>query len=224
MKPSGFPFSTTCASIQNMAKPATKKYVKQLGPYKAQFMRGINGTDSILEMPYPQIAFVGRSNVGKSSTINAILGVGGLARTSATPGKTQEINFFQVNENMFFVDLPGYGFARMPEKERETIRKHIIWYLSGGEAHPRLVVLIVDARIGVTEFDHELITLAKNEEFRVLVLLNKVDKLNQAERAQSLKDFRLSLPDTQFVPFSAKEKEGVDQVREIIFAIKRGTN
>lgn len=206
-----------------MTKPLIKKPPQQqLGPYKAQFMRGINGTDPILQMPYPQIAFVGRSNVGKSSSINALLGVNGLARTSANPGKTQEINFFQVNENMFFVDLPGYGFARMPEKEREQIRKHIIWYLSGGEAHPRLLVLIVDARIGVTEFDHELIALAKAEEFRVLVLLNKVDKLNQAERSKALRDFTASLPDTQFVPFSAKEKEGVDEVREIIFAIKRG--
>ena len=197
-----------------------KNAEKQLGPYCAQFMRGINGTDSILNTPFPQIAFVGRSNVGKSSTINTLLGVSGLARTSATPGKTQEINFFMVNDNMFFVDLPGYGFARMPEKEREAIRKHILWYLSGGETHPKLVVLILDARIGISEHDNELIEVARNEGHPLLILLNKIDKLTQSERARALKDLSLLAPETPFVPFSAKTKEGVDRVRDLIFGKK----
>jgi GTP-binding protein len=196
---------------------------KHYGPYRARFMRGINGTDSILETPFPQIAFVGRSNVGKSSTINALLGVSGIARTSATPGKTQEINFFMIMENMFFVDLPGYGFARMPDKEREAIRKHIVWYLSGGETHPRLVILIIDARIGLTEHDQELLSIAKEEGHPVLILMNKVDKLTQSERAHAIKAIAVDAPGVDFVPFSAKTKEGVDKVREIIFVIKRGT-
>ncbi len=196
---------------------------KHYGPYRARFMRGINGSDSILATPFPQVAFVGRSNVGKSSTINALLGVAGIARTSATPGKTQEINFFMIMENMFFVDLPGYGFARMPDKEREAIRKHIVWYLSGGETHPRLVILIIDARIGLTEHDQELLAIAKEEGHPVLILMNKVDKLTQSERAHAIKGMGVDAPGVDFVPFSAKTKEGVDKVREIIFAIKRGT-
>ncbi len=187
------------------------------GPYSAKFARGINGSDSILATPFPQIAFVGRSNVGKSSSINALLGVSGMARTSATPGKTQEINFFLINENMYFVDLPGYGFANMPEKEREQIRKHILWYLSGGEAHPKLVVLIIDARHGVTEHDRELIDIAVGEGHPLLILLNKIDKLSGNERTQVLKAFALDNPGLDHIPFSAKEKTGVNEVRTILF-------
>ena len=187
------------------------------GPYGAKFARGINGSDSILSTPFPQIAFVGRSNVGKSSSINALLGVSGMARTSATPGKTQEINFFLINENMYFVDLPGYGFANMPEKEREQIRKHILWYLSGGEAHPKLVVLIIDARHGVTEHDRELIDIAVGEGHPLLILLNKIDKLSGNERSQVLKAFALENPGLDHIPFSAKEKTGVNEVRTILF-------
>ena len=100
---------------------------KSAGIPHAVFVKGIRGSDSILETPLPQIAFVGRSNVGKSSSINALLGVHNLARTSRTPGKTQEINFFLVNDNTFFVDLPGYGYAKLPVKEAETIdRKSVV--------------------------------------------------------------------------------------------------
>lgn len=189
-----------------------------VGPYHARFMRGINGTDSILETPFPQVAFVGRSNVGKSSTLNALLGVNGLARTSQTPGKTQQINFFMVNNNMFFVDLPGYGYAKMPEKEAGDIRKHILWYISGGEAHPKYLVLIVDVRHPLTDYDKELIGVAKNEGHPLLILLNKVDTLNQKERFEALRAYNEVLGEILHVPFSAKTKEGVTEVRAILFS------
>jgi GTP-binding protein len=180
-------------------------------------MRGINGSDSILETPFPQIAFVGRSNVGKSSTLNALLGVSGLARISQTPGKTQEINFFMITDNMFFVDLPGYGYAKMPVKEAEDIRKHILWYLTSGEAKPKLLVLIVDARHELTSHDSELLNIAKETGHPLLVLLNKIDTLNQKERSQSLRLYKESLGDIPFIAFSAKTKEGVSEVRATIF-------
>lgn len=189
-----------------------------VGPYHARFMRGIKGSDSIMETPFPQVAFVGRSNVGKSSTLNALLGVNGLARTSQTPGKTQEINFFMVNDNMFFVDLPGYGYAKMPEQEAEDIRKHIVWYLTGGEARPKYLVLIVDGRHPLTDYDKELMTTAQSEGHPLLILLNKVDTLNQKERSESLRAYKEVLGDIQHVPFSAKNKEGVTEVRAILFA------
>jgi GTP-binding protein len=181
-------------------------------------LRGVKGSDPIFASPIPQIAFVGRSNVGKSSTINALLGVSGLARTSQTPGKTQEINFFSVGDSVYFVDLPGYGYAKMPEKDAEAIRKHIVWYLSGGEARPRLLVLIVDGRHELSAYDNELLTLAKEEGHPLLVLLNKVDTLNQKERAAMRKYYDAALFDVPFVPFSAKTKEGVDDVRAILFS------
>lgn len=189
-----------------------------VGPYHARFMRGIKGSDSIMETPFPQVAFVGRSNVGKSSTLNAILGVNGLARISQTPGKTQEINFFMVSGNMFFVDLPGYGYAKMPEKEAEDIRKHILWYLTGGEARPKYLVLIVDARHPLTDYDKELILAAQAEGHPLLVLLNKIDTLNQKERSEALRNYKAALGEIPFVPFSAKDKEGVTEVRTLLFA------
>ena len=189
-----------------------------VGPYHARFMRGIKGSDSIMETPFPQVAFVGRSNVGKSSTLNALLGVNGLARTSQTPGKTQEINFFMVTGNMFFVDLPGYGFAMMPEKEAEDIRKHILWYLTSGEARPKYLVLIVDARHPLTDYDKELIGAVQAEGHPLLVLLNKIDTLNQKERSEALRSYKTALGEIPHVPFSAKTKEGVAEVRTLLFA------
>lgn len=183
----------------------------------AVFVKGIKGTDSILEVPFPQIAFIGRSNVGKSSTINALLGVNGLARTSRTPGKTQEINFFLINDNMYFVDLPGYGYAKVPVKTAEQIRKHILWYIAGGEAHPKLIVLIVDARHGPTDDDRELMSIAANEGHPILVLINKIDKLSGNERAQAIREFVAVYPTTEFIPFSAFSKEGVTEARKRIF-------
>ena len=189
-----------------------------LGPYDARFMRGIKGSDSIMETPMPQVAFVGRSNVGKSSTLNALLGVNGLARTSQTPGKTQEINFFMVNGNMFFVDLPGYGFAMMPAQEAEDIRKHILWYITGGEAHPKYLVLILDARHPLTDYDKELIGAAQQEGHPLLILLNKIDTLNQKERSLTLRNYKEALGDILHLPFSAKTKEGVAEVRALLFS------
>ncbi len=97
----------------------------------ARFARGIRGTDTILNDSLPQIAFIGRSNVGKSSVINALLG-STLARSSSLPGKTQEINFYLVDERAYFCDLPGYGYARVPGKVSEKLRKLILWYFTSG--------------------------------------------------------------------------------------------
>ncbi len=190
------------------------------GPYRAKFARGINGSDSILATPFPQIAFVGRSNVGKSSTINTLLGVSGLARTSITPGKTQEINFFTVNDNMYIVDLPGYGYARMPAKDAERLRMHILWYLSGGEARPQLVVLIVDSRHELTDYDADLLEVVKAEGHPLLVLLNKIDKLTQAERSKTMRYYRETLGEIPFMPFSAMKKEGLEALRAAVFGKK----
>jgi GTP-binding protein len=93
---------------------------------KIRFRKGIRGTDEILEEDKKQIAFYGRSNVGKSSSINTILGRKDLVKSSATPGKTKEINFFEIDEKLLFVDLPGYGYAKISKTEREKLRKMIL--------------------------------------------------------------------------------------------------
>lgn len=197
---------------------------------RAVFARGIRGSDPILHDRKPQIAFVGRSNVGKSSAINALLNVR-LARTSSTPGKTQEINFFEVGGSPaqtpkgvsagkgYFVDLPGYGYAKMPADAREKIRKHILWYLLGGEVKPKLLVLILDARVGVTDNDRDLIHVARAQGHPILLLVNKIDKLTKNERRQALAHLEQEFPDIERIPFSATKKENLSQVRARLFSL-----
>lgn len=193
-------------------KPATASGVK------VEFRRGIKGTDGILFDGKPQIAFVGRSNVGKSSTINALLGAV-VARTSATPGKTQEINFFEIDGRGYFVDLPGYGYAKMSDEAQEKIRKHIVWYLMGKEAKPKLLVLILDARVGVTEHDRELIAISLREKHPILLLANKIDKLTTNERNKVMEKLADEYPDTKIISFSASKKENVTLVRKLLFQL-----
>lgn len=202
---------------------ATKKHTHKHAPTpdyptQATFARGIRGSDPIIWSGKPQIAFVGRSNVGKSSSVNALLAER-LARTSSTPGKTQEINFFEVGGKGYFVDLPGYGYAKMPKDAAEKIRKHILWYLSGGEAKPKLVVLILDIRIGATDYDRDLIAVARTEGHPVLILANKIDKLTKNERAKALAALAQEFPDIEAVPFSAVKKENVLKVRARLFKL-----
>lgn len=183
---------------------------------QATFVRGVIGTDPILGDKKPVVAFAGRSNVGKSSTLNAVLGTR-IARTSATPGKTQEINFYDVGGRGYFVDLPGYGYANMPVQNAEKIRKRIIWYLSSGEARPALLVLVLDAKVGVTAYDRELITLAQGEGHPLLIIANKIDKLNQRERGAALTHLAEEFPDAECIPFSATKKEPLDLLRKRLF-------
>ncbi len=185
---------------------------------RVEFRRGIKGTDNILFDGKPQIAFVGRSNVGKSSTINAILGAV-VARTSSTPGKTQEINFFEVGGKGYFVDLPGYGYAKMTDDAQEKIRKHILWYISGGEAKPKLLVLILDARVGVTEHDRELIRVAREEGHSLLLIANKIDKLSGNDRPKVMAKLVDEFPDADIIQFSAAKKENVTLVRKMLFDV-----
>lgn len=180
---------------------------------RVRFTRGIHGTDDILSMPYPQIAFVGRSNVGKSSIINALLG-GVFARVSATPGKTQEINFYTVDDRLFVVDLPGYGYAKLPIPIAEKIRKHILWYLGSDEVRPKVVLLILDARVGVTDADRELIKVVEAEKHPLLVVLNKWDKLNQSEAVHAMRNFKAEFPHLEVMPVSAEKKYNVPALFE----------
>lgn len=200
-----------------MKKTNTSSETPKTRSVRAAFVRGIRGSDPILHDPRPQVAFVGRSNVGKSSTINAILGRV-LARTSGTPGKTQEINFFDVEGRGYVVDLPGYGYAKIPASDAEKIRKHILWYLGGGEVVPALIVLIIDAKVGITDFDRELIRLVSEEGHPLYVVANKVDKLNQRERALLAKRLAEESPDISAAFFSAATKENLAEIRATIFS------
>lgn len=172
----------------------------------AQFVRGIVGTNDIINDTKEQIAFVGRSNVGKSSLINSLVGNKSLARSSGTPGRTQQINFFLIDQKLYFVDLPGYGYAKTSEKQRDKIRRLIIWYLGHSEVKHKKVVLILDAKAGLKEFDEEMIDLLKKEDINFFVILNKIDKLKQGEIIKTLRAIREKISDdrVKVITFSSK--------------------
>lgn len=166
----------------------------------------------------PEIAFVGRSNVGKSTLMNTLLNRKGIARTSATPGKTQTINFFAVNGKFYFVDLPGYGFAKVPKHLKEHWLRVMTQYLLERTAL-RLVVALVDARHDASPKDADVLHLLEDAERPTLVVATKIDKLKRGQRKRHLDRIRIGLgldEDALIVPFSGITREGVSQTWRVI--------
>lgn len=159
----------------------------------------------------PQVAFSGRSNVGKSSLINTLLRRtrSKIAHVSSTPGKTQALNFYRVNDGFFLVDLPGYGYARVPESVREQWAELIQWYL-GESGLVRGVVHLVDARHRPTKHDHRMVEYLGQLGLPTLVVLTKMDKLKKREGEQSIARAigELELEEAQLLPFSSKTGQG----------------
>lgn len=164
----------------------------------------------------PQIAFAGRSNVGKSSLINALLRRRNLVKTSATPGKTQLINFFLVNQSFYFVDLPGYGYAAAPRRIVETWAPMIEGYLKSA-SQLRAVVLLLDIRRELDERDLRLVEWLKHYGIPALYVLTKADKLNRREvrQAQESISAALDLPG-ELILTSAKSGLGIESLRAAI--------
>jgi GTP-binding protein len=170
----------------------------------AEFLKGIVGTDIILTDGVPEFAFVGRSNVGKSSTINSLVGRKDLVKTSNKPGKTTEINFFGVNgRKAYFVDLPGYGYAQASPKRKESIEKLILWYLLYSQATIAKVVLILDTKAGLTAFDAEMIRVLREQGHPYLVVANKADRLNQKDLSARLRSIKEAAHEAIVVPYTA---------------------
>jgi GTP-binding protein len=183
----------------------------------AEFVKSAFAEEHWPNDPRPEIAFLGRSNVGKSSLINSLLNVRGLARTSRTPGRTQALNFFLVNNRFRFVDLPGYGFARVPRNVRASWGEMATNYLA---KRPWLVlsIQIVDSRHEPTTLDMQLNEwLIANAKPRVVVA-TKSDKLSQNELRKSLERVRRLMDAERVVAYSATTGRGRDEVWRIIEA------
>jgi GTP-binding protein len=150
----------------------------------SEFITGAVGPEQFPGNNLPEIAFAGRSNVGKSSLINNLLNRKALARVGNTPGKTREINFFLINESFRFVDLPGFGYAKVSKKERERWRQYIEAYLLAGR-NIKAIVHIVDARHPGLENDLIMADFLHNTKLPHCIVANKVDKLKQNEIAKS---------------------------------------
>lgn len=168
----------------------------------------------------PQVAVAGRSNCGKSSLINAVVGRKSLARVSQTPGKTREINFYLVNDSFFLVDLPGYGYARAPGDTRDLWPTLIDPYLADNE-RLRGVVVLLDCRRGVLPIDRRLLSFLAEAGTPVLYVLTKIDKLNRTERREAVEGVRreLEAPADQVLATSARTREGVDDLVESVLAL-----
>jgi GTP-binding protein len=167
----------------------------------------------------PEICFAGRSNVGKSSLINALTNKKRLARTSNVPGKTQQMNYYNITNTCFFVDLPGYGYAKVPIKERERWGRNIREYLEKRESL-RLIMHVVDARHKPTELDQDFFYWMASNEMPFSVLLSKADKLSNNKLAMSRAAVRKILAEMNIeVPvlaYSSDSKKGIEEVQKLI--------
>jgi GTP-binding protein len=152
----------------------------------AEFLKSVYPGDDYPPDRYPEVAFAGRSNVGKSSLINTLVNKKGLARTSSTPGKTQSINFYLVNHSLCLVDLPGYGYARVPQQVRKRWSPLIENYCQTRK-NLRGVVVIIDARTGPTPLDISLIQWLKGLSLPALIVMTKTDKLSKNKLTQALR-------------------------------------
>jgi GTP-binding protein len=177
--------------------------------------------------PVPQIAFSGRSNVGKSSLINTLLNRKSLARVSSAPGKTITVNFYDVDSKLFHVDLPGYGYAKRTKLEQIKWSNLVDGYFTQNDNIDllRLVLQLVDSRIGLTKDDCDMISFMNEAEIPYVIVATKTDKLNKTEREKSVKSLVTSSilrPGTQIILFSSETKEGKNDVWDAICAYAEG--
>ena len=175
-------------------------------------------TSKLPEHSLPEIAFAGKSNVGKSSLINALPNRKALARTSSQPGKTQTINFYNINESFYFVDLPGYGYAKVSQEIREKWGKMIERYLKQSKVL-KLVCLLVDIRHAPSENDKIMYEWIVYQGYQPVILATKLDKIKRSAREKQIKLIRESLgatKETVILPFSAETKQGREEVWQLI--------
>ena len=173
-------------------------------------------TSTLPENDKPEIAFAGKSNVGKSSLINALMNRKSLARISATPGKTQTINFYNINREIYLVDLPGYGYAKVSDKEKEAWGKMIERYLHKSTML-KAVFLLIDIRHDPSKNDKMMYDWILHQGYEPVIIATKLDKLKKSQVAKQLKAIRTGLglvSGTTVIPFSAKTKQGRDEIWE----------
>ncbi|MCQ2535583.1 MAG: ribosome biogenesis GTP-binding protein YihA/YsxC [Lachnospiraceae bacterium] len=166
----------------------------------------------------PEVAFAGKSNVGKSSLINALMNRKSLARTSSQPGKTQTINFYNINEELYLVDLPGYGYAKVSEKERERWGKMIEKYLDTSEKL-RAVFLLIDIRHEPSANDKQMFEWIDYEGYQPIVICTKADKISRGAVDRQISMIRKSLgadKDTIILPFSSLTKAGREDIWDLM--------
>ena len=175
-------------------------------------------TSRLPDNKLPEIAFAGKSNVGKSSLINALMNRKALARTSSQPGKTQTINYYNINNELYFVDLPGYGYAKVPESEKEKWGRMVERYLSSSK-QLKAIFLLIDIRHEPSANDKLMYDWVCQSGFTPVIVATKLDKIKRSQLNKQVKLLRESLgadKDTAIIPFSAETKQGRDEIWELM--------
>lgn len=178
----------------------------------------IGVTSQIPENQKMEIAFAGKSNVGKSSLINALMNRKSLARTSAQPGKTQTINFYNINDEMYFVDLPGYGYAKVSQSEKEKWGKMIEKYLHNSKVL-QAVFLLIDIRHEPSANDKQMYDWIMSNGFHPIIIATKLDKIKRSQIQKQVKLIKQGLgvdADTIIIPFSSETKQGREETYDLI--------
>ncbi len=175
-------------------------------------------TSKLPENDKPEIAFAGKSNVGKSSLINALMNRKSFARISATPGKTQTINFYNINDTLYLVDLPGYGYAKVSQQEKEKWGKMIERYLHSSK-QLRAVFLLIDIRHEPSANDKMMYDWVVSQGYNPIIIATKQDKLKRSQIDKHVRMLRQGLklvPGTRIIPFSSVTKQGRDEIWELV--------
>lgn len=194
----------------------TEKKPKVIKQAELDIVCGV--TSRLPDTGMPEMAFAGKSNVGKSSLINGLMNRKSLARTSGQPGKTQTINFYKVNREMYLVDLPGYGYARVSQSEKEKWGKMIERYLHTSR-NLKAVFLLIDIRHAPSANDCQMYEWILHNGFRPIIIATKLDKLKRSQVQKNLKILREGLrleKDVTVIPFSAETKQGREEIWELI--------
>jgi len=184
----------------------------------AEFIKGVAGTDDILENDASHIALIGRSNVGKSSIINSLTRQRKLARTSAVPGRTREINVFLINRSLYLLDLPGYGFVGAPHEVKEKVSKLIHWYLFVSPYTQKKVMMIIDAHVGLKASDIDMLNALQDHGKRIVIVANKIDKIKKSQYKSRLKELLDAVAPNQVIPYSAEKNIGIGELTNELFA------
>ncbi len=183
---------------------------------KAKFCGGVSGNNYKEKSNLPQVAFFGRSNSGKSSTINSLVGEKKLVRVSKTPGETKEANFYLVNDSFYLVDFPGYGYAKCSMKFRNKMIKRILWYIRESEVKPRAVFITTDAKVGLTDLDREMIDELIDNNHKFVIIVNKIDKIGKLKQKERKEEIGKEYEDALVILFSAKTKENIDTLKSVV--------